>query len=144
EIGEMLVVNGVKLILLDQTLQMRELQCRRASPGQNISDARDEGVQVRHLSEHVVADDQVGGPPLACQRPAEFRVKKADQCLDALFLRRDRNIGSRLDAQTGNAPPDERLQQISVITRQLNDEAARPEPQSLDDAGDVILGMTYP
>ena len=65
----MLVVDRVVLEAVEQLQQVRELERRRTLVAEDDLHPRDEVVQIRHLGEHVVADDEA--------RPAAFRQRAA-------------------------------------------------------------------
>ena len=62
EVREVLVIDGVELVLVHQPHQVRELDGDHAARLEQGLDARHEVVELGHLGEHVVADDQVGLP----------------------------------------------------------------------------------
>ena len=61
EVREVLVVDGVELVLGDQAQEVRELQRRHTVRFQDRRNAFDEIVQCGHVSQHVIGDDQIGG-----------------------------------------------------------------------------------
>ena len=75
EVREMLVVDGVELVLVEQTLEVGELEGEQARGCKELRESGDEVVEVRHLGEDVVADDEVRpaalGRDLAGDVPAE-------------------------------------------------------------------------
>ena len=92
---------------------------------------RHEVVQVRHLGEDVVADDQVGRPALRDELAAAVSAaEELDERRDAALDRRRGDVGGRLDAEDGNAPRDEVLEEVAVVARELDDAGARAEAES--------------
>ena len=107
--------------------------------------AGDEVVEVGHLGEHVVADDQVGALALGdAARSASATPKNSTRRRNALVERDLGDVGGRLDAEHGHAERQEMLQQIAVVARQLDHQAVRPEPEPLRDHLAVGLGVRDP
>ena len=77
EVREVLVVDRVELVALDQAQQVRHLDRRDPLRRQHDRDPADEVVQIRHVSHHVVGDEQVRGPPLGDQPAARSRPKNS-------------------------------------------------------------------
>src|SRR5579871_4605248 len=93
EIREMLVIDRVELVLGDEPHEMRDLDGGDAARLHQNADAGDEGVEVRHLREDVVADDEIGAAALGRELAGEPRVEEIDQGLDAAFARGAGDIG---------------------------------------------------
>ncbi len=60
EVAEMLVIDGVELALLDQVDDVRRLDDGHACGLQQGSDAVDEAVQIGHVGEHIVSQEDIG------------------------------------------------------------------------------------
>src|SRR5262249_13839026 len=104
---------------LDQALEMWELECDDAVRREEMRHAADEIVEIRHLGQNVVSDDEVGllafvGKPLRKGQPEEF-----DQRRDALAPRDLRDIRRRLYPHNRHAERQEVLKQIAVVARDL-------------------------
>ena len=83
-----------------------------------------EVVQIGHVGQHVVADEQVGLFALGGQCPCGVGAEEAASASGHLLLARGLgDIGGRFDAEHRNARCDEVLQQIAVVARDLDDEA---------------------
>src|SRR3981189_388442 len=134
----MLVVDRVELIAFDQAGQVGELQRDRSVPGEHQTDATDKVVQIGYLGQDVVANDQIGPSAVFRELPGGIDAKELDDGRHSLLFGNSTDIRRRLDAQHGHAAGDEVLEQIPVITGQLDDEAALVEPQSLDGSIDVL------
>ena len=94
--------------------------------------AGDEVVEVGHLGQHVVADDEIGrAGPRRRSALGERDAEELDPGRDALGERDLGHVGGRLDAEHGHAERQEVLQQIAVVAGQLDDQAVRPEPEPL-------------
>ena len=145
EVREVLVVDRVELRLLDQAQQVRELH-RDAPPGvEQELEAGDEVVEVRHVGEHVVADDQVGRRALVGEPRAELRAEERDQRRDAVRLGDRGHVRGRLDAEHRHAALDEPLQQVAVVAGDLDDAScSAPRPKRADRLLDVARARARP
>ena len=124
----MLVIDRVELVLLHEPQEMREFERDVASRLQDRGDSADEIVDVGHLRQDVVADDEIGRRELRRERPSE----EPGERFDAAFLRRLRDVLGGIDAEHLEAARDEELQEVAVIARQLDDAAVAAEPEPLD------------
>jgi hypothetical protein len=139
-----LVVDGVELVLLDELLQVRELDGDNTLGPEQRGDASDEAVQVGHLGQDVVADDQVGHGPLADELRCELGAEELREGGDALLLGHLRHVEGRLDAEDGDALRDEPLEQVAVVAGQLDGQAVGRELQPLGDPLDVVATVGEP
>ena len=144
EVREVLVVDGVELVLGDQPREMRELERDHALGREQARHAGDEVVEVGHLGEHVVADDQVGLPALGAQRLGERDAEELDPGRNALGERDLGHVRGGLDAEHRHAKRQEMLQQIAVVARQLDHQAVRAEREALRDHRAIRLGVGDP
>ena len=113
------MIDGVELVLVDQPLEMRELERDHAVRRQQMRHAADEIIEVRHLRQNVVADDEVGllafgGEPLRERQP-----EKLDQRRNILAPRHLGHVGGGLDPDDRHAERQEVLKQISVVAGDL-------------------------
>src|SRR6202007_2407393 len=76
EIGEMLVVNGIELIVVDQPLQVRKFQRDNALWRQEVRESSGEIVQVGYLSENVIADDKICSTALGDETLRQVKVEE--------------------------------------------------------------------
>jgi len=144
EVAEMLVVDGVELVLRHEPAQMRELHGRRAARFQEAPNPFHEVARVGRVRQHVIADDEVRGGPLPAQRIGQARAPERDQRLDALGSRRLRDVARGLDAQAGNAPFREVVQEVPVIRSDLDHEAVRAETEPFRNHFHVIARVRQP
>ncbi len=145
EVGEVLVVDRVELVVLDQPEQVGELHRDHAARLEQDRHAADEVVEVRHVGQHVVAQQQVGpdavGDHLGRRRPAE----ELDPAGHAPLLQRHLgHVRGRLHAQHGHAAGLEVLQQVAVVGRDLHHLRLGAEPEPVDHRPDVPLGVPEP
>ena len=107
-------------------------------------DARGEVVDVGHLREDVVPEDEIRVPALAREARAELRPEELRDRLDASRDRRLGDVQRRLDPQHGDALREEVLQEIPVVRRELDDEAVRAEREPLAHLVDVLPRVLDP
>src|SRR5262249_38969097 len=129
EVREVLVIDGVELVLGDQTLKVRELERDDALGCQQPLHAGNEIIEVRHLSENVVAYDQVCVLALGDEAVGKRGAEELDEGWHMSAARGLGNVGGRLDAQHGHVERQKVLKQIAVVAGKLDDEAARTEVQ---------------
>ncbi len=144
EVREVLVVDRVVLEVLDELRKVRELEGRGPVGREERGDARGEVVDVGHLREHVVPEDEIGVAAFAREPGPELR---AEELGDGLHAARDRRLGDvqrRLDPEHRDALREEVLQEISVVRRELDDEAVPPEREPLAHLVDVRARMLDP
>ncbi len=109
-----------------------------------IATPRDEVVEIRDLGEHVVAEHEVGPPPLASQPLGELDSEELDERRDAALLGGTRDVRRRVDPEHGNALRHEVLQQVAVVRGELDDEAVGAELEALTDHVDVDARVLDP
>ena len=80
----------------------------------------DEVVQVRHVGEHIVPEQQVGLAVLARDLRCGSRAEERTSRRHALLDRRLGDVGGRLDAETGIPARDEVLKQVAVVAGDLH------------------------
>ena len=127
EVREVLVVDGVELVVPHQLEEVRELHRDDAVGGEQRGHAADEVVEVGHVREHVVAQQQVGSRALVAELRRQLGAEELDQRRDPAFLRRRRDVGRRLDAEDGQLALDEVLEEIAVVAGDLDDLVRRSE-----------------
>ena len=107
--------------------------------------AGDEVVEVGHVGEHVVAEQQVGcatpprSEPCAVCRPKNSTSVGIPFCSATL-----RDVGGGLDAEHGDPALVEVLQQVAVVGGELDHVAVGPELEALDHLLDVAAGVLEP
>ena len=97
-IREMLVVDGVVLVLVDETGEMGELERRCSARCQEPLDAADEVIEIGDLGEDVVPDDQIGTCSLGGYSLGDCGSEEVDERGDASLL------GARSDVGGGSIP----------------------------------------
>ena len=88
------MVDRVELVPLHEADEVRELQRHDAVRLEQDLQARDEVVEVGHLGQHVVADDEVGPASLRRELPGRRLAEELDQGRDALLLGRLGDVGA--------------------------------------------------
>ncbi len=144
EVPEMLVIDRVELVLLDEAQQMRELEGGDAARAQQDRHARQEVVEVGHLRQHVVADDEIGEHAAVDELARRVLVEEACQGRHAARFRRLGHVLGRVDAEHGVALLDEELQQVAVIAGELDDTAVARQLEALDRHVDIAPRMRQP
>ena len=114
------MIDGVELRVLHQLQQVRELHAENAVIGQQNPETGHEIIQIRHMSEHVIADEQIAAPALVAQSSSERHPEKLRQRVDSGIHSDLRHIACRLDTEHRNALLLEVLEEITVITRNLD------------------------
>ena len=138
------MIDRVELVPLDQAHQVRELDRDHALRSQDPLHARGEVVQVRHVGEDVVRDEQVGLAALVRQARRELTAEEIDDGLDPPLAGDRRDVGRGLDPERGDAALDQMLEQVAVVARQLHHLAVRPEPEALDHRVHVVARVCDP
>ena len=93
---------------------------------------------------NVVADDEVGLLAFVCQALAQRGAEELMQHWDAMGFRCRGRAGGRLDPEAGYAGGNKVLEQVAIISRDLDNEAVGIEPQALTDHLRVAGGMRQP
>ena len=119
------MVDRVVLKPVEQTEQVRELERRGPVVAEQDLDAGDEVVQVGHLREHVVADDEARALPFVDEPLRRLAAEERHERRHAPFLRRLRDVRRRIDPEDRNPGADEVLQQVAVVRGELDDEVVR-------------------
>src|SRR5690606_19737091 len=78
EVGVVLVVDRIELPLSNELQEMGKLEGDRAMRREQEPQPRDEIVEVRHVGEHVVADDEVGLTAAAYELLGEAAAEEGD------------------------------------------------------------------
>src|SRR6266403_963763 len=112
----MLVIDGVKLILLHEPLEMRKLHGNDASWFEQDFHSSNKIIEVRHLCEDVVAKEQ------------------------SSFLAGGRGF----DSQYRYLLLDKVLQQVAIVARHFYDETLRANGETLHHLIGVLAGMRKP
>src|SRR5438477_8668417 len=144
EVRVVLVVDRVELIALDQPLQMRELDRDDAIVGEQNGHARDEGIEVGYLREHVLAREQIGLHALGAKFFCELLVEELGEGVDALRLRYLSNVARRFDAEDRDTHLDEPLQHVAIVGCDLDDETVGSEIEALFHVMRVPTHMIHP
>ena len=137
EVGEVLVVDRVELVLRDEAHEVGELHRDHAPRREQVFHPGDEVVEVGHLGQHVVTDQQVRPAPLSRDLPRGVAPEESDEGRHSLPLSFPRDVRRGLDAQSRDASADEVLQQVTVVARHFHHVAVRPEREPVHHRGDV-------
>ncbi len=141
EIAQVLVIDRVELAVIDQILDVRRFDYRDSVILQQRRDSFHEAVGVGHVREHVVAVNDVGSLALRDQLRGELVTEERQQRIDALGPRGFNGARGGIDAEHRDPAGLVILEQIPIVARKLDDQAAGSEPALLDSFGDVALRM---
>ena len=138
------MVDGVKLILLHEPLEMRKLHGNDASWFEQDFHSSNKIIEVRHLREDVVAEEQIsslaGGREFACC----FRAKELDESRNAFLNRDSSDVCRGFDSQYRYLLLDKVLQQVAIVARHFYDEALLANGETLHHLIGVLVGMRKP
>ena len=127
EIEHVLVVDGVELDVLHEVASVGELEGDPTARLQQRGETGDEAVDVRHVGEDVVAEDEVRLPALRRQFRGELASEEPREGRDTGGHGDLGDVRGRLDAEARHAGGDEVLQQIAVVAGDLDHEALPSE-----------------
>src|SRR5713226_3034201 len=129
EVREMLMVDRVKLILLDQLQQVRELERQNPSGLEQDLDSSNKVAEIGNLRQNIVADQQIRLFTLRSQLSSQPLAKKLHQCRNLLLLGNFRHVGGRLNAQHRNLFLDKVLQQVAIVAGQFHNQTPFIQPK---------------
>src|ERR1700724_350704 len=115
----MLVVDGIELVAVNEPLKVRKLQCDHAVGRQQVRHFCGEIVEIRHLRQNVVADNQSCMLTLGDKLLRKLQAEELDQGGNALPAGGLGHVGGRFDARHRHAERQEMLQQISIVACDL-------------------------
>src|SRR6266849_2768602 len=118
----MFVVDGVELVFLHQSHQMGKLHSDDAARIQQNLHSCDKVIDVRNMSKHVVAEQEVGLLAFGRQFASGITVKEFYKSGHALFNRPFNNICSMLNAQERNLYLNQILKQIAIVDSNFDNE----------------------
>ena len=82
--------------------------------------------------------------PSATSRSRRLASEELDERRHAALLGRRRDVRGRIDPEHRDSRPDEVLEQVAVVRRELDDEVVRAEPEALADHLDVRARVLDP
>ena len=144
EVVEVLVINGVKLALLNQPEEVGELHGDRPAGGQHRTQPLHKAVDIRDVGQHIVADYQVVEAVPAPELPGGTGPEKAAFHLNSLFPCFRRHIFRRLNALDGDAIGLEVLQQVAIVAGNFQHMADRRKGKAGDDHIHIRLAVGQP
>src|SRR5438094_7857530 len=107
EVALVLVVDGVKLAMIHEVLDIRHLDHCHASLLQKNAYAFDEPVEVRDVRQNIVGDDHVGSPSFRPQLPREILIEEGTESRNAFLPGNLSRPFGRIDPEHGNTTPRE-------------------------------------
>ena len=115
------------------------------SAQQQQGDAGDEIVELRHVREHIVADDQVRLTALPAPIPGPpLWPKNFDQRRHPDFLSGGGHRIGRIDPEHGNTHAQKILEQVAVVAGQFDHQARTPQRETPARHVAIRLGMRQP
>jgi len=144
EVGEVLVIDSVKLIFCHQPHQVGELEGDDALGFEQDLHPFDEVIEVGDLGEDIVPQEQVRHATLGRQFVSSVLPKELDDGEDALPHGDLGYIRRRLDAQARDAPGHEVLEQVSVVAGEFDHMVVWAEVETFDHPLRVESGMLDP
>src|SRR5215471_16323130 len=115
----MLMIDGVELILVDETLKMGKLERDHTIRSYHVRHSRRKVIKIGDLCQHVVADDEISRATLRHYLSCERQAKKLNEGRNIPLLRGFGYIGSRLDTNYPDTQRQEVLKQISIVASDL-------------------------
>src|SRR5262249_37847923 len=130
-VEKMLVVNSVKLALLDHVDSVCAFEYRHALRLQQPFEASDEVIDRIDMGDHVVGDHEDGDLSLLCQSSRKFQGKEVVYDWNTESASALGGARCRVDAQARHAALHEISKQVTVVRRDLDDQAVRTKAQVL-------------
>src|SRR5690348_2579011 len=132
KIAEVLVVDSIELAMVDQRLDVRRLNHGYPVLFENARDCGDETIDIRYVGQNVIGVNNVGANAMRTQSFGEVAREERAACRHADVLRSASRPLCRVDTEHRDPGLDIVLQQITVVARQLDDEAVSTEMAPLD------------
>ena len=138
------MVHRVELGRFHQPVQVRKLHVHQPAGLESRPQASNEVVDVWHVGQHVVADDEVGLPALCGQALRQGHAEELLKRLHALLARGFGRACRGLYAKGGHPGLAHVLQQVAVVAGNLHHQGVRPKPQARESGLHVGLGVGQP
>ncbi len=124
---------------------MGKLEGRGSLRREQLSEPGHEIVEIGNVGQHIVGDDQVGGPALGLEFRRGLAAEESDDRLQSVVpLRRLGAVRRRVDAERRDAAPQEILQQVAVVARHFDHARRWPQFEPIDCHRREALGMFQP
>src|SRR5712671_4558350 len=144
EIREVFMVHLVELISVNRSQQVRELDCDDSRGRQQNLETTDEVVQVRHLGENVIAEDQVRVMSTSDQIARGFYSEESHERGDALRFGYLGDVRRWLYPERGDSTLNEILKQITIVARDLDNTALARQAELVDHLIHVVTRVVKP
>ena len=144
EVRKMLVVDGIELILGDQTHEVRKLQRDGAARLKRGLQPSGEIVYVRHMGEDIVTDYQVGLATVGGQFVAKPLAEKLAEHGDSNGLGGCRGACGGFYPKARNAGGEEVFQKVAIVGGDLDHLAGWSEAETGRDHFRIALGVLEP
>src|SRR3989338_3524202 len=123
KITEMLMIDRVKFATVDQIFHIGHFEDRHTVLLQQDADPLDKTVQVGHVRQDIVGDNNVGLFSLIAQFSGKVGAEKLRQRGHASLFSHIGDVPRRVNPQGRYAGMDKILQEVAVIARDLNHKA---------------------
>ena len=77
--------------------------------------------EIRNVCEHVISNEKVCATTVGNQIPRCLQSEESDDGRNTFFLRMFCNVRSRFNSKNGNSLVLEKLQEVTIVARDLND-----------------------
>src|SRR5882724_3067524 len=128
----MLVINGIELDFFNEIDGVRKFQNNAPAGFQERAQARDKIVRVWRMSKDIVAKNNIRFAAGSRQVQRKIVSKKFDYCFNPFFSSDFGNICRGFDAEARDLGGLEILEEITVIARNLNNQAFMVERKIID------------
>src|SRR5215813_5482159 len=144
EVRKVFVVDRVELVMLDESEQVRKLHGHQTVSLEHLLEAAHKTVEVRHMGEDVVGDQQIGSPAGFCETAGHRFSKELSKSRNTGCLRSHRDIARRFHTEHGDMPSLEELQQVTIVAGDLDDHTFGGEPEALNHFRSVCFDVFQP
>src|SRR5712664_1489908 len=138
------MVDSVELVLCHEPEQVWKLHGDDSAHAQEHLHSANEVIDVRHVCEHVVTEQQIGGPVLGEDFPGRLDAKKLDDGWDTLLYGRLGHVCRWFDSQGRNTLHNEMLKQVAVIAGDLHYLLRTIEAEPCANGVHVSFSMRHP
>src|SRR5690606_22564263 len=138
------MINGIKLIALHEAQQVREFHGNDAVGLKEDLHAANQVVNIRHVRQYIVSDEQVGLAVFLLQGLSGFNTEEAYLCADALLDGILGHVRRGLDAQHGNTLVYKILEEVTIVAGHFRNQAIGTDGETLDHLVGVVGNVLEP
>lgn len=144
KIREVLVIDRIKLVLINKPLEVRKFERDHTVARNQMRHSSGEVIEIRHLRQNIIADDEIGAPSFGRQPLRKFQAEEFDKRWDILLPGRSSDVCGRLNSKYRDAQRQEVLEQVSIVAGDLAYLTLRTETKSLCDHLAIPASMIHP